>query len=43
MWNEALREFNGVAGGKMRPLGTGKARELRIVLEVDAWSSGALY
>jgi hypothetical protein len=42
MWNEALSKFNGVAGGKMRPLGTIKARELRIILEVNAWSSGAL-
>ena len=42
MRNEAFAEFDRVAGGKMRPLRTVKARELRKILIVDARNSGAL-
>ena len=42
MRDEALGEFDGVAGGQVRPLGTSEARELGIIFEVDAGSFGVV-
>ena len=40
--DEAFAEFDGVAGGEMRPLGASEGREFGKVFEVDAGSVGAL-
>ncbi len=40
MRNEAFGEFDGVAGGQVRPLGAGETRQLGIVFEVDAGGFG---
>jgi hypothetical protein len=42
MRDEAFREFDGVAGGEMRPLRTGKARELRKIFEINSGRLGVL-
>ena len=43
MRDEALAKFDRVTGGKMRPLGTVKARELRKILEINSGCGRVLY
>ena len=40
--DESFTEFDGIAGGKMRPLGAVEARQFGKIFEVNTGSSGAL-